>query len=89
MIWDAYLHYMNKIFIREYGHSFHLSFFEMNDLQKKESSYKEKLSFQQDNEFMIFIKQEFQLFRYDESINAEIRLFDIENEILNKFNPTD
>ena len=38
---------------------------------------------------MIFIKQEFQLFRYDESINAEIRLFDIENEILNKFNPTD
>ena len=31
-IWDAYLHYMHKIFIREYGHLFHVFLFEMNDL---------------------------------------------------------
>ncbi len=83
-IWTSDLNYMEKVLAREFGADFELNFFDMDDIQRTESSYPLKLNFHAENEFLLCISQEFQLFKFDTVTCIKTRLVDLEEEIILK-----
>ncbi|RZG45028.1 hypothetical protein [Acinetobacter wuhouensis] len=75
---------MKKALVREFGADFELKFFDMDDVQRTESSYPLKLDFHAENEFLLCISQEFQLFKFDTLTCIKTRLVDLEQEIIRK-----